>query len=79
MAMNKTPEQVSEWLKNQPWARKFVQTMRDSHTPRKIAVQVVNGELGALTIAAGFSWEDSPQGLKYWHEKHKELIEWYYG
>lgn len=76
---NKTPEEIGEWLKNQKWIREFVRTMRDSHTSRKTATQILNGELGALTLAAGFGWEDSPQGLKYWHNKHKEFIEWYYG
>lgn len=79
MAMNKTPEQVSEWLKNQKWIKEFARTMRDSHTSRKTATEIQEGKLGLLSIAAAFSWEDSPQGLKYWHNKHKKLMEWYYG
>ncbi len=75
----KTPDEVSEWLKNQDWIKKFARTMRDTHTSRKTAVEILEGKLGVLSIAAAFNWADSPQGKEYWHRKHKELMEWYYG
>lgn len=79
MAKNKTPEQVSEWLRTRPWIKEFARTMRDNHVKKADATKILSGFYGHNTIAVAFGWDDSPQGLKYWHKKDKELRDWYHG
>lgn len=74
----RTADEVSRWLQKQKWIKEFVRTMRDTHTSRREATRILAGEYGATTIAAGFGWDDSPQGLRYWQGIHQEFIKWYY-
>lgn len=75
----RTPEEISEWLRKKKWIRTFVRNMRDIGAMSKEAVErVLTGYYGANTIASGFVWSRSPQGTEYWHERHKEFINFYY-
>lgn len=76
----KTEKQVSEWLYQQRWLRAFVKNIRNvTSTSKAEAKRILDGVYTVNTIAAGFNWGRSPQGLEYWKEKDKELREWYYG
>ena len=78
--MNKTPEQISEWLRYKPWLKKFMKNCRNiGKIRREGAMKILSGEMGLLTIAAGFTWSRSPEGLGYWKEKDRQFKEWYYG
>lgn len=80
MATNKTPEQVSEYLRRQPWLGKFMRNCRYvGRIPKDMAYEIFEGRMGEHTIRAGFSWTRSPEGLGYWKKKNDEFKEWYHG
>ena len=79
MAMIKTPEQISEWLSKQKWIRAFTRNMREvGRVSKKEAMKILSGRYGTNTIAVGFDWCRTRQGGDYWHDKHQELINFYY-
>lgn len=63
----KTPNQVREWLKAQPWYLKFVTNTLKAH----------NGYLGAATITDAFDWLDSDEGQEFWENVNDQFMEWF--
>lgn len=76
----KTPEQISEWLRYQPWLGKFMRNCRNvGRITKKKAENILKGMLGEHTMRAGFLWSRTPEGLGYWRKKHEQFKEWYHG
>ena len=77
---NKTPEQIAEWLRVQPWLGKFVRNCRNVGKISKAkAIEILTGKYGEHTLRAGFTWTMSPEGRGYWNKKNEEFKAWYYG
>lgn len=77
---NKTPEQIAEWLRVQPWLGKFVRNCRNVGKIRKAkAMEILTGKHGEHTLRAGFIWTMSPEGRGYWNKKNEEFKSWYHG
>lgn len=79
MTKIKTPQEISEWLSKQKWARKFVRNMRAGGMTKQTARDILGGHYRAMTISSGFLWSNSPEGSEYWHRIHKNFIDWYNG
>ena len=76
----RTTEEVSEYLKAQPWLYKFLRNCRWKGKINKAKAQaIINGEFGEHTLRAGFTWTLSFEGMGYWKKKNEEFLKWYYG
>lgn len=80
MAKIRTTEEVSEYLKAQPWLYKFLRNCRWKGKINKAKAQaIINGEFGEHTLRSGFTWTLSFEGMGYWKKKNEEFLKWYYG
>lgn len=76
----KTPEQISDWLRFQPWLGKFMKNCRKvGKISRAKAYAILEGKFGEHTLRVGFTWTLSPEGLGFWKRRNEEFKEWYYG
>ncbi len=76
----RTAEEISDYIKEQPWLYKFMRNCRFKGKIKKAqALEILNGKFGENTLRAGFSWTLSFEGLGYWKRKHNDFIKWYYG
>lgn len=80
MVTTRTAEEISEYLKAQPWLYKFLRNCRWKGKINKAKAQaIINGEFGEHTLRAGFTWTLSFEGMGYWKKKNDEFKEWYHG
>lgn len=79
-ATTRTSEEVSEYMKGQPWLYKFLRNCRFKGKIKKAQVQaILSGKYGEHTMRSGFTWTLSFEGFGYWKKKNDEFIKWYYG
>ena len=76
----KTEREISEYLRVQPWLKKFLRNCRWKGKINKIKAQsILSGAFGEHTLRSGFIWTLSFEGMGYWKKKNDEFIKWYYG
>lgn len=76
----KTEREISEWLHQQKWIRAFARNLKEvGKMTKREATRILQGQYRLNTIAAAFKWDKTRQGREYWHNRHKEFKDWYYG
>lgn len=76
----KTPEQISEWLRYQPWLPRFMQHCRYiGRIKKQQAEDILKGKFGANTIRAGFTWTRTPERVGFWRKINNDFLHWYHG
>lgn len=86
----KTPEQIRKWLSGQSWFDKFKSNVdrengASGHVLKgiseiigqRLSNAVLEGILGVDTMRKAFSWDDSPEGFRFWSAKDAEFNGWY--
>lgn len=74
----KTPEQIKEWLKAQPWYEQFKNNViGDWSNTSKGIKRTLSGENGITTIALAFNWQISNEGFCFWDDIDEQFRNWY--
>lgn len=74
----KTPKEIVEYLKKQPWYDEFVSNVKDYHNDDDLDMidSVLNGYEGKYTILCAFYWPDYSSNSD-WLLINDAFVEWY--